>query len=113
MSHLGTAGAGADASASASERSGTRWCFPASLLAACTSSSQAAQSAASSAQHSTRASAAPHALHWIFIPARVLEERGGGGAARGDSAGWDLVGSGSALSEGGTVARCASAPLLR
>jgi len=96
MSHLGTAGAAVPA---ASVRSGTRWCFPASLLAACTSSSQATQSAASSAQHSTRASAAPHALHWIFIPgwlpARVLEGGDGdedGGEARGRG-GRDWIGS--------------------
>uniref|UniRef100_A0A0E0CN35 Uncharacterized protein n=1 Tax=Oryza meridionalis TaxID=40149 RepID=A0A0E0CN35_9ORYZ len=50
-----------------SASSGSRWCFPASLFAACTSTSHAAHSAASSAQHTTAAAALSHASHWIFI----------------------------------------------
>lgn len=67
MSHLGTPRVEEPLPPAPSERSETLWCFPASLLAACTLSSQAQQSAASSAQQSTAASAASHALHWIFI----------------------------------------------
>ena len=53
------------------ESSATRLCLPASLLAEWTAASQRRQSAASSAQHSTAASARPHASHPIFMSAFV------------------------------------------
>lgn len=46
---------------------GTRWCFPASLLAAWTFSSQFQQSAASSAQQTTAAAALSHTSHSTFM----------------------------------------------
>ena len=70
--------------------SATRLCLPASLLAEWTAASQRRQSAASSAQHSTAASARPHASHPIFMSARWCWWPAGGGWTE-EAAGENLI----------------------